>query len=148
MVHVLIVESDDDTCLSLRQAIVAAGARVTIEGNVVGARAVLRDAEDVGLLVADTKLPDGAGTDIARDAAIRGIPFILVRPAPTGLTILNAQGIAFRGPILGALVFLSGLLTRVNGGTRDVTPRWQASASLNHDHTNRTSHHGRTVRER
>jgi hypothetical protein len=148
MVHVLIVESDDDACLSLRQAIVAAGIRVTIEGSVVGARAVLRDVEDVGILVADTKLPDGAGIDIARDAAIRGIPFILVRRAPTGLTILNAQGIAFRGSILDALMFLSSLLTNANGGTRDVTPRWQASASLNHDHARRTSHHGRTERER
>jgi CheY-like chemotaxis protein len=146
MVHVLIVEPDDDTCLSLRDAVVVAGARVTIEGSIAGARAALRDVEDVGLLVADTRLPDGTGMEIAREAAAHGIPFVLVRTEPDCLTISNARGTAFRGPVLGALAFLSGLLNDVRDGSRDLTSRWRASADPTRDRARATSHDGRAMR--
>jgi hypothetical protein len=110
MFHVLLVEPDDDTCLSLWHGLMQAGGRVTITNSAAGARLVLREASDVRLLITNAFLPDGCGTALAREATARGTPSLIVRLEEDGLRVSDVHGARFYGAIIDTIGFMKDLL--------------------------------------
>lgn len=113
MSHVLIVEPDDEFSLSLRHAVCAAAAPVTLTDSVEGARAALSDTGAIDLVIANAHLPDGSGWLIASEAARHGRQTWILRCSIRGsVEIRDADRLLFRGTRQEACDFLTGTITR------------------------------------
>jgi CheY-like chemotaxis protein len=107
MSHVLLVEPDDDFCLSLRHAVCDAHHHATITGSLAEAREALRcGTHDVDLVITNTVLPDGSGLALVREAMGRGKAIFLLRANRGRIEVSDHRGVVFRGERLAAGEFL------------------------------------------
>src|SRR5689334_20739152 len=95
--RVLLVEPDDDFCLSLRQAITGAGCRVTITGSFAEASEVLRELDGPDLVITSATLPDGSGLLLARQARALGKAAFLLRRSRGRIELCGPEGVVARG---------------------------------------------------
>jgi CheY-like chemotaxis protein len=109
--HVLLVEPNDDMCLSLWHIVLKAGGRVTITDTLAEAHKVLC-AGELDLLITDATLPDGGVSSLLKDAVSLGIPFFVVRTVEDGIDILDGDGSAFCGTDTDAIEFVAAALRR------------------------------------
>jgi two-component system response regulator HydG len=75
--HILLVEDDADVRLMMEHILIDAGHQVDTAATLAGGLArVYRERYDV--VLADAKLPDGNGTDLADQALERGMRALLI----------------------------------------------------------------------
>jgi DNA-binding NtrC family response regulator len=77
MARILVVEDDPDVRLVVEHVLLDAGHAVEALVTVAEGRRRL-DAEDYDLLLADGRLADGTGMELADQAAERGIPALII----------------------------------------------------------------------
>jgi putative (di)nucleoside polyphosphate hydrolase len=134
MPHVMLVEPDDDFCLSLRQAISSAGCRMTIVGSVAEATAALAGPDRVDQVITEAFLPDGSGLVLAQDVRQMGKPALVLRRRRGRIVVNDRDGTVFRGGEIEVGAFLASTLLE----NRRIAPKsiespsaagwWEASA--------------------
>ncbi|HWI29475.1 MAG TPA: response regulator [Stellaceae bacterium] len=77
MHHILLVEDDPDVGTLLEHTLLGAGYHVSRVGTLAAAELLLDDRSH-DLLLADMRLPDGCGIDVADKAKARGIKTLLL----------------------------------------------------------------------
>jgi DNA-binding response OmpR family regulator len=94
MAAVLVVEDDPDVLALLCDAIAAAGHAVECVGTYAEGGDRL-SAGTFDLVVANARLPDGSGIDLADKAMQQGAKAMIVTGHPDAMQVLAAQGRAF-----------------------------------------------------
>jgi two-component system OmpR family response regulator len=92
--HILLVEDDSDLVIVLVQVLEQEGYRVSAATQRREARALLRKG-GIDLIVADSVLRGGNGDDIAKAAARRGVPIIMVSGEPERIARLQEGSLPF-----------------------------------------------------
>jgi len=87
--HILVIEDDPDLLALLTELLEDEGYRVSGAARRDAARAALRKG-DVDLMVADSVLRGGNGDDVAKAAARRGLPIIMMSGEPNRIAKLSA----------------------------------------------------------
>jgi CheY-like chemotaxis protein len=110
MHHVLLVEPDDDFCLSLRTELVHVGCRLTIVGTFAEAIAAVRGVDDIDNIITDAALPDGSGLVLAQDFRKLGKPVFVLRERRGRTVVYDRDGTAFLGDRMAVGQFLAAVL--------------------------------------
>ena len=92
--HILLVEDDPDLLSLLVEILEDEGYRVSGAAQRQQARAALRKG-DVDLLIADSVLRGGNGDDVAKAAARRGMPIIMMSGEPDRIARLSGGPLPF-----------------------------------------------------
>ncbi len=92
MARILLVEDDDGLQRFLREVLEQEGHAVDCVDTKARAEAALR-ASSYDLTLADVRLPDGSGHDVAVLTSAAGIPTLLMSGYPDEVTQLQASGI-------------------------------------------------------
>jgi DNA-binding response OmpR family regulator len=92
--HILLVEDDPDLLSLLTEVLEDEGYRVSGASCRQQARAALRKG-DVDLLIADSVLRGGNGDDVAKAAARRGMPIIMMSGEPERIARLSGGPLPF-----------------------------------------------------
>jgi two-component system response regulator HydG len=77
MPRILLVEDDADTRLVMQHTLIDGGHEVDATETVLGGRELIRDRA-YDLLVADGRMPDGTGMEVADQAREKGVPVLIV----------------------------------------------------------------------
>ena len=88
MARVLLVEDDPDVRLLLEHVLLGAGYGADVAGTLGQARALLGSAS-YDLVIADSRLPDGSGIEIADAAKAAGMKTLVV----TGFAFQDSDGL-------------------------------------------------------
>ena len=110
MPHVMLVEPDDDFCLSLRMAIGRAGCRVTITGSFAEASAALSSSDEIDKVVTEAWLRDGSGLVLAQHARQLGKTVFVLRKRRGRVVVFDGEIPIFVGDQAGAGAFLAQAL--------------------------------------
>jgi DNA-binding response OmpR family regulator len=122
--RVLLVEPDDDLCLSLRQVILTAGCRIEITGSFAEAADVMQSRENFDFLVTNASLPDGSGLQLAEAAARLGRRCIVIRRARTRMLLTDGTEALFRGEEASAIEALEQFLSRAPAASSAGRASW------------------------
>jgi DNA-binding response OmpR family regulator len=90
--HILLVEDDSDVRMAFEQILLEAGHEVDISPTYQGASDLLRHG-DYKVLIADGRLPDGSGIQLADEARRKGIPALIV--TGNASVLLDESGLDF-----------------------------------------------------
>ncbi len=121
MTHVLLVEADDEICLSLWQVSVTAGCRVTITDSIAGGQTAVRDEPNLSFVVTDAELPaDGLGELMAAIAGEARLPCLMLRRFIDVVQVSNVTGPIFEGAEIEAIDFI-GQTLRAEAGSMVVS---------------------------
>jgi DNA-binding response OmpR family regulator len=88
-----LVEDDNDVRMAFEQILLEAGHEVDISPTYQGASDLLRRG-DYNILIADGRLPDGSGVQLADEPRRKGIPTLIVTGDAS--VLLNESGLDFR----------------------------------------------------
>jgi len=77
MVRILLVEDDVDVRLMMEHALVDGGYEIDVSGTVSGGGELL-ESHRYDLVVADARLPDGNGIELADRAREKGVPALII----------------------------------------------------------------------
>ncbi len=94
MHHLLLVEDNPDILGLLDGALEVAGYRVSMAGTLAAATHLL-EGGDIDMVITDIVLPDGNGTSLAKRAAARGIPALVITGNPHWILALADAGLDY-----------------------------------------------------
>jgi len=127
MHHVMLVEPDDDLCLSLRADLVHAGCRITIVGSVAEATAALSGLDNIDQVITEAYLPDGSGLVVAEEVRRLGKPVFVLRKRRGRIVVYDREGTVFLGDRAGVGSFLAEALLQ----SRSTAPVWPEPPKVN-----------------